>query len=329
MIIKLSTLPLVSFAILCGNVPVSLAAVQPSAVSPSVEFRLEPAGQFAPQTFRVREDTVPQNKRSLPRQASNGVDERKVRPDRLQQQLAAKESELSSLQDKILVVNELLNMEKQRAGSLETQLIQKELEIKALREQDASGNQVSKDSDPTKTRQQLAKQRNADVERQVAAENLENAKRRVGELILELHAKESEIRDLRSMIHENSKKARADLAAQAEELNSAKHRLAEAEQQIAAGSEQEQAENKRRLAEGEGQIAAGNEQELAETKRRLAEAEQRIAGTEQELAENKRRLVEGEQQIAGREQELAQAKREDQFVPSLSQGRSAPREFRL
>ncbi|MDH5666586.1 MAG: OmpA family protein [Nitrospira sp.] len=308
MIIKLSTLPLVSVAVLCGNVLVSTAAVQPSAVNPSVEFSRKPAGQFAPQTFSVREDTARQNKRSLPSQAANSGEERKARPDRLQQQLAAKEAELSSLHDKILVVNELLNMEKQRAGSLETQLIQKELELKALREREDPENQASKDSDLTKPRLQPAKQRSADVERQVAAGNLENAKRRVGELILELHAKDSEIRDLRSVIHENSKKARADLAAQTEEFNSAKHRLAEAEQQI-AGNKQASAESKRRLAEGEGQIAAGNEQELAQTKRLLTEAEQRIAGNEQALAESKRRLAEGEQQIAGREQELVQTKR--------------------
>jgi len=308
MIIKLSTLPLVSIAILCGNVLVSIAAVQPSAVNPSVEFRLEPAGQFAPQTFRVREDSAPQNTRSLPSQASNGGEGRKARQDQLQQQLAAKEIELSSLREKILVANELLNMEKQRAGFWEAQLIQKEQELKALREQEDSENQVSKDSRLANTRQQLAKQRNDDVERQVYAGNLENAKRRIGELILELYAKDSEISALRSIAHENSKKARADLAAQTEELNSAKHRLAEAEQRI-AGKEQELAQSKRRPAEGEQQIA-GKEQDLAQTKRRLAEAEQQMAGKEQELAQAKRRLVEGEQQIAaGKEQDLAQTKR--------------------
>lgn len=156
---------------------------------------------------------------------------------------------------------------------------------------------------------QQAKQKIDELERQLAADNLENAKRRIGELILQLHAKENEISALRSSAHENSKKLREDLASQTEELNQAKRRTAEVEQQLtAAGKGHDLTQAKRRATEAEQQ-ATKKEQELAQIKRRITEVEQQMAGKELELSQAKRRIAEAEQQTTGKEQELAQAKR--------------------
>lgn len=156
---------------------------------------------------------------------------------------------------------------------------------------------------------QQAKQKIDELERQLAADNLENAKRRIGELILQLHAKENELSSLRSSAHENSKKLREDLASQTEELNQAKRRTAEVEQQLTAGKGQDLIQAKRRATEAEQQ-ATRKEQELAQVKRRITEVEQQMTGKEQELAQAKRRAAEVEQQTAaGKEQEPAQAKR--------------------
>ena len=154
------------------------------------------------------------------------------------------------------------------------------------------------DSDGQSSQEELSVMRN----------NLENAKRRIGELILQLHAKENEISAVRSSTHENSKKFRDELASQTEELNQAKRRIAEVEQQMAAGRGQELTQAKRRATEAEQQTAR-KEQELVQTKRRVAEVEQQMTGKEQELAQAKRRAAEAEQQTARKEQELAQAKR--------------------
>ena len=155
---------------------------------------------------------------------------------------------------------------------------------------------------------QQAKQKIDELERQLAADNLETAKRRIGELILQIHAKENEISALRSSAHENAKKLREDLASQTEELNQAKRRTAEVEQQLAAGKGQDLIQAKRRATEAEQQTTR-KEQELAQVKRRIAEVEQQMAGKELELSQAKRRIAEAEQQATGKEQELAQAKR--------------------
>ena len=166
-----------------------------------------------------------------------------------------------------------------------------------------------------------AKQKIDELERQLAAGNLENAKRRIGELNLQLHAKENEISALRTSAHEDSKRLREDLASQTEELNQAKRRVAEVEQQMAAtGKGQELAQAKRRVAEVEQQTAR-KEQELAQAKRRVAEVEQLTMGRDQELAQAKRRVAEVEQLTAGKEQELAQAKRRVAEAEQLTTGR--------
>jgi flagellar motor protein MotB len=155
---------------------------------------------------------------------------------------------------------------------------------------------------------QQAKQKIDELERQLAADNLETAKRRIGELILQIHAKENEISALRSSAHENAKKLREDLASQTEELNQAKRRTAEVEQQLAAGKGQDLIQAKRRATEAEQQTTR-KEQELAQVKRRITEVEQQMAGKEAELSQAKRRIAEAEQPATGKEQELAQAKR--------------------
>ena len=158
---------------------------------------------------------------------------------------------------------------------------------------------------------QQARQKITELERQLAGGNLESAKQRIGELVIQLRAKDNEITALRSSALENSKQLRDDLASQTEELNQAKRRIAELEQQLATtGKGQELAQAKRRAAEAEQQTAR-KEQELAQAKRRIAEFEQQLAamGKGQELAQGKRRAAEVDQQMAGKEQELAQAKR--------------------
>lgn len=173
---------------------------------------------------------------------------------------------------------------------------------------DSDGQSPQDELTVTKYHLQQAKQKIDELERQLAAGNLENAKRRIGELVLQLHAKENEIAALRSNTYENSKKLREDLAAQTEELNQAKRRVAEGEQQLTAGKGQELTQAKRRATEAEQQMAK-KEQELAQAKRRVTEVEQQMAGKEQELAQAKRRAAEAEQQMTGKEQELAQTKR--------------------
>ena len=178
----------------------------------------------------------------------------------------------------------------------------------SLAVRDAAGQSPQDELSVTRTNLQQARQRIDELERQLAAGNLENAKRRIGELVIQLHAKDNEITALQSNAYENSKKLREDLASQTEELNQAKRRVAEVEQQLTTGKGQELTQAKRRAADAEQQTAK-KEQDLAQTKRRLTEVELQMAGKEQELAQAKRRAADTEQQIAGKEQELTQTKR--------------------
>lgn len=144
---------------------------------------------------------------------------------------------------------------------------------------------------------------------QAAKQKIDELKQRVGELVLQLHAKDTEIAALRSNAIDNSKKFRDDLAVQAEELNQAKRRVSEVEQQMAATAKgQELVQAKRRIAEAE-QLTAKKDQDLTQAKRRIAEVEQLTANKELELNQAKRRINEAEQQTAGKEQELIQVKR--------------------
>jgi outer membrane protein OmpA-like peptidoglycan-associated protein len=329
MILKLSAIPLASIAILCGNMPVPAAAIQPIAGIPTIELRpdrvhdhatvlpasfhrapsaihLDPNRQTGALVYKVREDHTLQNRQPQPPKSGAG---KKPPLDQLQQQLVTKDNEVSSLREKILVVNELLSVEKRHIESLETQLIQKERELNSLRDQGESASKASRESDITRNDSQQARRKSDDFERQLLADNLENAKQRVGELILQLYAKENELTALRSSTYENSKQLNADLDLQTEELHQAKRRITEIEQQLSRGNTQELAQAKRRITELE-QLTTGKEQELAQTKRRVVEIEQQTAGKEQELAQAKRRVTELEQLTAqGNTQELAQANR--------------------
>ncbi|MGQ0556524.1 MAG: OmpA family protein, partial [Nitrospiraceae bacterium] len=194
----------------------------------------------------------------------------------------------------------------------------------AMAAEDSDGQSSQDELSVTKTHLQQAKQKIDELERQL--------KQRIGELVLQLHAKENEIAAQITNAHANSKQLREDLASRTEELNQAKRRVADLEQQIVtSGKGQELAQTKRRVAETEQQVArkeqelaqakrrvaeveqqlatVAKEQELAQPKRRAAEADQLTAGKEQELVQAKRRAAEAEQQLAGKEQELAQAKR--------------------
>ncbi|MFZ1805027.1 MAG: OmpA family protein [Nitrospira sp.] len=176
----------------------------------------------------------------------------------------------------------------------------------------------------TKAQLQQATQKIEELERQL--------KQRIGELVLQLHAKETELATQITNAHTNSKQLREDLVARTEELNQAKRRIPELEQQMAtsgkgqelvqakrrvteveqqlARKEQELMQAKHRVIEVEQQLAAmGKEQDPAQPRRRVTEVELQMAGKEQELAQAKRRTAEADQQMAGKEQELAQAKR--------------------
>jgi chemotaxis protein MotB len=144
---------------------------------------------------------------------------------------------------------------------------------------------------------------------QAAKQKIEELKQRIGELVLQLHAKDTEMTTLRSNTLENSKRFRDDLASQTEELNQAKRRVSEVEQQMAATAKgQELVQAKRRIAEAEQQTSK-KEQDLTQAKRRIAEVEQQTAGKELELTQVKRRVAEVEQQLTGKEQELTLIKR--------------------
>lgn len=154
----------------------------------------------------------------------------------------------------------------------------------------------------TRAHLQQAKQKIDELERQL--------KQRIGELVLQLHAKDHEIAALKSSAHENSKQIREDLVSRTEELNQAKRRIAELDQQLAStGKGQELAQAKRRAADAEQQTAR-KEQELTQVKRRVTEVEQLLAAMakDQELTQPNRRAIEADQHMAGKEQELAQAK---------------------
>ncbi len=129
---------------------------------------------------------------------------------------------------------------------------------------------------------------------QAAKQKIEELKQRIGELVLQLHAKDTEITALRSNAIENSKKFRDDLAAQTEDLNQAKRRVTEIEQQMAATAKgQELVQAKRRIAEAE-QLTAKKDQDLTQAKRRIAEVEQLTANKELELNQAKRRINEAD-----------------------------------
>ena len=304
-----SSIPLIASLILSGTMAVPVDAAQPTGSERTVE---QPGRVNQPGTahiYRVKDEHPQPPTRAASGQSSKSGESKKQLFDQLQQQLTAKDEEIASLREKAFVANELLTVEKRHVGSLEAQLLQKERELTALHEQGASAGTAPKDQDAAKSSSQPAKHKTDDPERQLLATNLDQAKRRIGELILQLYAKESEIAGLRSTAFDSTKQLRAELDAQTEELHQAKRRIADLEQQPPMGKSPDLALAKRRIADLELQTM-GREQELVQTKRRMVELEQQAYTLKtQELAQARRRIADLELQAAGREQDLAQAKR--------------------
>jgi len=304
-----SSISVITSVILYGTMAVPVDAVQLTASERSVEHQGPSSRPTGAQVNRVRDEHPQPPNRVSSGQSSKSGESKKQLFDQLQQQLTAKDDEIASLREKAFVANELLTVEKRHVGSLEAQLLQKERELTTLRDQGSSTGTAPKDQDAAKSASQQAKYKTDDPERQLLATNLDQAKRRIGELILQLYAKESEIAGLRSTAFDSTKQLRAELDAQTEELHQAKRRIADLEQQPPVGKSPDLAQAKRRIADLELQTM-GKEQELAQTKRRMVELEQQAFTLKtQELAQARRRIADLELQAAGREQDLAQAKR--------------------
>lgn len=273
---NLTAVAIVSIVMLCGDVSRSLAGIQPTAVHLSADLRSDHSqGESTPRSVSfhglLSGDRWEPNGPMVPHASRVSID--RGSPDRSSGPTQSQERTTTRTR-----------------GDSDSQSLQAELST-------------------TRNQLQQAMQKIEELERQLATGNLETAKRRIGELVIQLHAKDNEMATLRSNSYEDVKKLREDLAVQTEELSRAKRRVAEVEQQMAAGGKgQELMQAKRRAAEAEQQ-AARKEQELAQAKRRATEVEQQATGKEQELTQAKRRVTEVEQQITGREQELAQAKR--------------------
>ncbi|MDK2741424.1 MAG: OmpA family protein [Nitrospira sp. BO4] len=263
---KLLALVLAStFTLINGHVPSIAAGFQATSSTSTTPL------------YKVHDDHFPQNKYSFPPQTSKGEAEKEPSLDKLQQQLSAKEKELSLLREKATAANDLLNAEKQRVGVLETQLAQKEQALNALRDPGDSHSQPSQELSTTKSDLQQAKQRIEDLERQLAVSSLENAKRRIVELERQLDAEKKGARVPRSEPDDNSK-LNGDVPSQTGELTQARNRVVELEQQL-AGKEQDLAQLKdnlkqvtQKLTDLDPQLTARNA-ELAQAKQLLAEME--------------------------------------------------------
>ena len=284
MIIKLFAFTLISIAILCGTVPVSMAVGDSD-------------GQSSQDELTVTRNHLQQAKQKieeLERQlASSNLENAKRRIGELVIQLHAKENELNALRssayenskklrDDLTSQTEELAQAKRRVAEIEQQLAGpgkgQELTQAKRRAAEAEQQTVRKEQELAQVKRRLA-----DVEQQMAGKDQElaQAKRRTAEAEQQTSGKD-------------------------QELAQAKRRLADIEQQM-AGRDQELTQARRRAAEAEQQTAR-KDQELAQTKRRTPETEQQPAGKDQELAQAKRRAAEAEQQTARKDQELAQIK---------------------
>ena len=253
--------------------------------------------------YFVADDHGPQAK-AAPRTKTSKEGEQQLL-NRLEQQLLVKEKELSALREEKARANNLLSTEKTRIGALEGQLTQKEQELRVLRDQGESQGQLSQELTAVRSSLQQAKQQIEDLERQLAFSNLEHAIRRIGQLEHRLDSKDREIAALRSAADEGSK-FKSDQVVQREELTQANRRVVGLEQQL-AGKEQELTQAKQRAA-GLDQQLAGKEQELTQVNQRAAGLDQQLAGKEQELTQVNQRAAGLDQQLAGKEQELTQVK---------------------
>jgi len=265
---KLLALVLAStFTLINGHVPSIAAGFQATSSTSTTPL------------YKVHDDHFPQNKYSFPPQTSKGEAEKEPSLDKLQQQLSAKEKELSLLREKATAANDLLNAEKQRVGVLETQLAQKEQALNALRDPGDSHSHPSQELSMTKSDLQQAKQRVEDLERQLAVSSLENAKRRIVELERQLDAEKKGARVPRSEPDDNSK-LNGDVSSQTGELTQARNRVAELEQQL-----------------------AGKEQDLAQLKDNLKQVTQKLADLDPQLTARTAELAQAKQGEAAPTQE--------------------------
>ena len=284
MIIKLSTFALVSIAMLCGHVPVSMA----------VGASDGPLSQEELNMTRNQLQQARQKIDELERQlAAGNLENAKRRIGELSLQLYTKENELSALRSS---AHENSKKLREDLASQTEELTQAKRRVAEIEQQMAAG----KGQELTQ-----AKRRATEAEEQAAKKEQELAqvKRRVAEVEQQTAGRDQELAQAKRRAAEAEQQtARKEL-----ELAQAKRRVTEVEQQM-AGKEQELGQTKRRAAEIEQQMTAGKGQESNQAKRRAAEAEQQAAGKELELAQAKRRVTEVEQHMAGKEQELAQLK---------------------
>jgi flagellar motor protein MotB len=254
MTIKLITLILVSIYACGGNV--TGAAVSDDQVEPSL--------------YKVRSDHSAPNQDAGPVQASKASGEKELQR-RLRQQRAVKDHEIEMLRGKMAAMTDSLNVEKQRAGTLEMQVPQQEQELKAQPSQGQVPDQVSRELVMTRSNLDQAKQKIIDLERQLATSNLEYAKQRIAELDRQLDAKDKEVRVMRTD-SESWEKLKEDLALRTEELKRAnQHNLALEHEHIRAKEALDKVT--RRLTDLETQISARSD-ELERTKRVLAGLQQ-------------------------------------------------------
>lgn len=284
MIINVFAFALVTIAMFCGTMPISLAAGDSD-------------GQSSQDELSVTRNYLQQAKQridELERQlAAGNLENAKRRIGELVLQLHAKENEIAALRANAY----------ESAKKLREDLASQTEELNQAKRRVADVEQLMTTGKGQELTQ--AKRRTADAEQQTAKKDQElaQAKRRIADIEQQMVGKEQELTQAKRRIAD----AEQQMAGKDQELTQSRRRIADIEQQI-VGKEQELAQAKRRFAEAEQQTAR-KEQELAQAKRRPTEAEQHTtSGKEQELAQAKRRVTDAEQQIARKEQELAQVK---------------------
>ncbi|MEK9142586.1 MAG: OmpA family protein [Nitrospirota bacterium] len=284
MIINLFAFALVTIAMLCGTVPVSLAVGDSDGQSPQDELSV------TRNHLQQAKQRIDELERQL---AAGNLENAKRRIGELVLQLHAKENELAALRS-----NAYENSKKLRED-----LASQTEELNQAKRRVADVEQLMTTGKGQELTQ--AKRRAADAEQQTAKKDQElvQAKRRVADTEQQMAGKDQELAQAKRRIAD----VEQQMAGKEQELTQTRRRVAEVEQQM-VGKEQELAQAKRRFAEAEQQTAR-KEQELAQAKRRPTEAEQQTtSGKEQDLVQAKRRVADAEQQIARKEQELAQVR---------------------
>ena len=274
MIIKLFAFTLISIAILCGTVPVSMAVGDSD-------------GQSSQDELTVTRNHLQQAKQKieeLERQlASSNLENAKRRIGELVIQLHAKENELNALRssayenskklrDDLTSQTEELAQAKRRVAEIEQQLAGpgkgQELTQAKRRAAEAEQQTVRKEQELAQVKRRLA-----DVEQQMAGKDQElaQAKRRTAEAEQQTSGKD-------------------------QELAQAKRRLADIEQQM-AGRDQELTQARRRAAEAEQQTAR-KDQELAQIKDDLKQVTQKLADLSPQLMARDAELARTKQLLA-------------------------------